>query len=86
MSLGTFCPWDVLSLGRFVLGRFDLERFVCASHRIRILTFWYRYSRKYLLDPEGGGSGDEWYAALLDPECGGHHVLPGPRGNILHTD
>ena len=28
---GTFCPWDVLSLGHFVLGRFVLGRFVCAS-------------------------------------------------------
>ena len=25
---GTFCPWDVLSLGSFVLGRFILGRFV----------------------------------------------------------
>ena len=32
--LGTFCPLDVLSLGYFVLGRFVLGRFVCASKMI----------------------------------------------------
>ena len=41
VPLGRFVPWDVLSLGpyvlgrfvlgRFVLGRFVLGRFVCAS-------------------------------------------------------
>ena len=36
---GTFCPWNVLSLGRFVLGHFVLGRFVCASN-----TGKYRFS------------------------------------------
>ena len=27
-----FVPWDVFSLGRFVLGCFILGRFVCASY------------------------------------------------------
>ena len=61
LSLGTFCPlgrfvpWDVLSLGpyvlgRFVLGRFVLGCFVCASQkRPYAFTFHFETEKNHFL-------------------------------------